>query len=243
MNEERAITYLWEDTASIPGHVELLDYLGDDGLTCVNAARVSFNKKSSSLTPKDKKLLNYLLQHRHTSVFEHNIITFAFKVPLFVARQHMRHRTWSFNEISRRYTSSELEFYLPASFREQSKDNRQCSVSTSKHNPILETVHGKFLDWNCRADQAVKTHAKSSLELYEKMLKQGICREQARMVLPQNLYTQYWGTVNLNNFIKFIDLRDHEGAQKEMQETAKACKTLVNQIWPNIIELYERNKK
>jgi thymidylate synthase (FAD) len=243
MDQKRKIIQLYQDTADIPGYVELLDYLGDDGLTCVNAARVSFDQKSETLTKKDHKLLNYLLEHRHTSVFEHNVLTFSFKVPLFVARQHMRHRTWSFNEISRRYTSSNLEFYLPNCFRQQSKSNRQGSVSASKNNPILHTVHGEFMDYDCRADEAIRIHAKDSLELYNCMLDKGICREQARMILPQNLYTRYWGTVNLNNFIKFIELRDHEGSQKEIQEVARACKALAKQVWPNIIELYEKNKE
>jgi thymidylate synthase (FAD) len=243
MNRERKIIQLYKDTADISGHVELLDYLGDDGLTCVNAARVSFDQRSESLTKKDHKLLEYLLQHRHTSVFEHNVLTFSFKVPLFVARQHMRHRTWSFNEISRRYTSSNLEFYLPNCFRKQSKSNRQGSLPNSSDNPVLSTVYGTFMDYNCKASEAIKKHAKNSLELYNSMLDNEICREQSRMVLPQNLYTHYWGTVNLNNFIKFIELRDHEGSQKEIQEVARACKTLVKQIWPNIIELYEKKKE
>ena len=243
MDQERRIVHLYEDTTNTPGYVELLNHLGDDGLTCVNAARVSFNQKSVSLSEKDHRLLEYLLQNRHTSVFEHNVLTFSFKVPLFVARQHMRHRTWSFNEISRRYTKSDLQFYSPKHFRKQHKSNRQGSILTSIHDPVLDTIHGTFMDHNCKASKAVRTHVEDSLKLYEKMLKSGICKEQARMILPQNLYTQYWGTVNLNNFIKFIDLRDHDNAQQEIQELAKACKLLVKQIWPNIIELYEKNKE
>ena len=233
---------LYAKNSTSSGYVELLDHMGEDGLTCVNAARVSFNKKSLSFSSKDEKLLNYLLTHKHTSVFEHNLLTFSFKVPLFVARQHMRHRTWSFNEISRRYTSLDLDFYTPEKFRTQHKTNRQASTQ-ELIDPQLSTVQGVTLDWPEKASQALIDHNKSSLALYNNMLDKGICREQARMVLPQNLYTHYWGTVNLNNFIKFIDLRDHEGAQLEIQEMARACKQLVQQIWPNIIELYEKNKE
>ena len=243
MDQERKIIQLYQDVTSIPGYVELLDYMGDDGLTCVNAARVSFDQKSETLSKRDHNLLEYLLKNRHTSVFEHNVLTFSFKVPLFVARQHMRHRTWSFNEVSRRYTNRNLDFYLPEFFREQSESNRQGSLLTSTHDPVLDTIHGTFMDHHHKASEAVKLHVKDSLKLYDKMLKGGICKEQARIVLPQNLYTRYWGTVNLNNFIKFIALRDHEHAQKEIQEMAKACKSLVKQVWPNIIELYEKNKE
>lgn len=234
---------LYSETSATPGKVQLLNHLGDDGLTCVNAARVSFGAKSEIWTKKDKKLLKYLIANKHTSVLEHNVLTFLFKVPLFVARQHMRHRTWSFNEISRRYTDKDLEFYSPLTFREQSKSNRQASIANSNFDPILDTTHGYTMDYNYRAAEAIRTHNADSLKLYTSMLNAGVCREQARIVLPQNLYTSYWGTVNLNNFIKFLNLRDHEGSQLEIQEVAKACKSLVTEIWPNIMELYNESKE
>ena len=92
------------------GHVELVDYLGDD-LSVVNSARVSFGKHKTEIEEQDKKLINYLIKHRHSSTLEHNVVTFRFKVPLFVRSQHHRHRTWSYNEISRRYTDFNIEFY------------------------------------------------------------------------------------------------------------------------------------
>jgi thymidylate synthase (FAD) len=98
------------ENSNVLGYVELIDHLGTP-LTPVNAARVSFAKESSELTDKDRKLIKYLIKEHHTSPFEHNVITFKFKVPIFVARQHMRHRTWSFNEVSRRYTSLDIDFY------------------------------------------------------------------------------------------------------------------------------------
>ena len=95
------------------GFVELVDAVGDD-LTVVNSARVSFGKQKTRLTKKDKKLIKYLIEHRHTSTLEHCFVTFRVKVPLFVRSQHHRHRTWSYNEISRRYTDFDIEFYEPA---------------------------------------------------------------------------------------------------------------------------------
>ena len=94
------------------GKVEYVQHMGDD-LTIVNAARVSFGKEKKELDGRDKKLIKYLINHRHTSTLEHNVVTFRFTVPLFVRAQHHRHRTWSYNEISRRYTEINLNFYEP----------------------------------------------------------------------------------------------------------------------------------
>lgn len=242
MNPHRKIIPIYEDSLSSHGYVELLDHLGDDGLTCVNAARVSFNKKSETFEQKDSKLLNYLIKEKHTSVLEHNVLTFSFKVPLFVARQHMRHRTWSFNEISRRYTNVDIDFYCPAQFRAQAKSNRQASIEVLGFNPVIDEIDGTNQTWTKQAAKAVEEHAQESLKLFNSMLEAGVAREQARMILPQNLYTQYWGTVNLNNFFKFLSLRDHEGSQFEIQMMAQACKQLVQTIWPNLIQIYEKNK-
>ena len=106
------------------GSVTYVDHLGSD-LTIVNAARVSFGNEKSELDARDKRLINYLIRHRHTSTLEHNVITFKFVVPLFVRSQHHRHRTWSYNEISRRYTDKDLKFYEPKKFRTQHKSKRK----------------------------------------------------------------------------------------------------------------------
>lgn len=224
------------------GYVELKQYMGQDVKTQVNAARASFGVEIDEVTDRDRKLFKYCARDGHTSTMEHNVFTFAFKVPLFVARQHMRHRTWSFNEISRRYTDRNLDFYLPSSFREQSASNRQASIVGSDKDPILYTVDGTQQDHHCHASEALILHANESLTLYNKMIEKGVCREQARMVLPQNLYTCYWGTVNLNNFLKFYELRNHEGAQVEIQEVAIACYQLLEEIIPETMGLYKEAK-
>tara|TARA_Y100000592_G_C5450154_1_gene308289 strand:- start:747 stop:1448 length:702 start_codon:yes stop_codon:yes gene_type:complete len=216
------------------GYVKLIDSMGDL-LTPVNAARVSFGVKKETLDTKDLKLIDYLIKHKHTSPFEHNVVSFEFQVPLFVARQHMRHRTWSFNEISRRYTKKDISFYEPNSFRTQHDTNRQAS-NDDLVNPVLDVVQGTTVNWETKASSALKRHVKSSLKLYDNMIDAGICKEQARMVLPQNLYTTYIGTCNLSNLIKFIKLRDHEGAQEEIRQVAIACREIVKQLWPEIIE-------
>ena len=224
------------------GTVDLVQYMGDD-LTIVNSARVSFGKHKEELDEKDKKLISYLVKHRHTSTFEHNTITFRFAVPLFVRSQHHRHRTWSYNEISRRYTDVNIQFYEPKAFRTQHKSNRQASNAEELINPEVELDGFEMFSMHSfLADDAVQFHNQCSLELYNKLIEAGVCREQARGVLPQNLYTEYYGTVNLSNLLKFIDLRTHEGAQWEIQKVAEACLEIAEDLWPVAVGAYRRAK-
>jgi len=227
----------------IPGYVELKQHMGEDIKTQVNAARASFGVEIEEVTDRDRKLFKTCARDGHTSTMEHNVFTFAFKVPLFVARQHMRHRTWSFNEISRRYTDKNLDFYLPSKFRKQSKSNRQASIIDSEINPVIKLVEGLLSDYPTTASEELVDHSKESLSLYNKLIESGVCREQARMVLPQNLYTYYWGTCNLNNFLKFYELRNHPGAQVEIQEVAIACMEILKEIIPETIEIYQQAKR
>ena len=218
------------------GSVSLVDHMGSD-ITVVNSARVSFGIHKSDLDRGDKRLINYLIKHRHTSTLEHNLVTFKFVVPLFVRSQHHRHRTWSYNEISRRYTDKDLQFYLPKSFRTQHESNRQASNEEILINP---TITPKFLDTYIKASDAVAAFKDQSVDLFNHMLDKGVCREQARMVLPQNLYTEYYGTVNLNNLLKFIDLRTHEGAQWEIQKVAEACLDIAADLFPVTVNAYRK---
>ena len=217
--------YLYDDQI---GKVEYVDHMGSD-LTIVNSARVSFGVHKEELDEKDIKLIKYLIKHKHTSVLEHNLITFRFKVPLFIRSQHHRHRTWSYNEISRRYTEVNLELYEPEEFRTQHKSNRQAS-NDELINPALHS--------GIRARTAVILHHIESVELFNQMVEAGVCREQARGVLPQNLYTEYYGTTNLNNLMKFIGLRLHDGAQWEIQQVAKACLEIAEALYPVTVSAY-----
>jgi len=224
------------------GKVELLSVTGSDKAV-VNSARISFGVEKEELDDKDKKLINYLVKHRHTSTLEHCFVTFKFVVPLFVRSQHHRHRTWSYNEISRRYTDVDIQFYEPDSFRTQHETNRQAS-NLDKINPNLNTFVNTTLPVTpFLASEAVHHHNKRSLDLFNKLIDNGVCREQARGVLPQNLYTSYWGSTNLNNLLKFIDLRTHEGAQWEIQQVANACLTLAQEHFPYTISSYRENRQ
>jgi len=212
------------------GFVELVDAVGSD-LSVVNSARVSFGKHKTELDEKDKKLIKYLIKHKHTSTLEHCFVTFRVKVPLFVRSQHHRHRTWSYNEISRRYTDFDIQFYEPEAFRTQHESNRQASNAEELINPVLS-------NWNLEASESIRHHHQASLQLFEELIDAGVCREQARGVLPQNMYTEYYASANLNNILKFIDLRTHEGAQKEIQDMAKGMLEIITKLYPETVGAY-----
>ncbi len=215
--------YLYGDEI---GRCDFIQSWGDD-IMAVNAARASFGVEKEDLDEKDKKLINFLVKHKHTSVFEHGGITFRCVVPLFVRSQHHRHRTWSYNEISRRYTNANLQFYEPESFRTQHKSNRQASNDKDLINPELQ---------HClrtrRVSDHVRVHHVQSIELFDTMIGAGVCREQARGVLPQNLYTTYYASANVSNIIKFIGLRDKPEAQQEIRVLAQAMKKFLGDKTP-----------
>ena len=206
------------------GWVGLIDHLGTEA-TIVNAARVSFGKLKTEMDDRDVKLLHYLIENRHTSPLEHVVFTFSIHCPLFIRGQWHRHRTWSYNEISRRYTEIDMEFYTPSELRRQAESNRQASFS----DPNFDGSAMREL---------IDAHNKSSMELYEKLLANGVCREQARGVLPQNMMVTFWGTVDLSNLLHFLELRDSEHAQYEIREYATAIKQLIKPIVPNVAKYF-----
>ena len=216
------------------GRCDFIQSWGDD-LMLVNSARASFGVEKEELDEKDKNLINYLVEHKHTSTMEHNGITFRCVVPLFVRSQHHRHRTWSYNEISRRYTDINIEFYEPQSFRTQHKSNRQASNEDDLINPEVSNEICQKLVCTSAA-QAVKNHHKLSLKLFDDLLDKGVCREQARGVLPQNLYTTYYASANLSNIMKFIALRDKPDAQWEIQVLARAMMEFTQREFPYAAE-------
>ena len=208
------------------GWVGLIDHLGSEA-TIVNAARVSFGKIKTQIDARDEALMEYLIANRHTSPLEHLVFTFSVHCPLFVRGQWHRHRTWSYNEISRRYTEIDLECFTPVQLRRQSSSNRQAS----------------FVDEDFKAPElveAIRKHNEESLKLYNALLDGGVCREQARGVLPQNMMVTFWGTVDLSNLLHFLELRDSEHAQVEIREYAQAIKKLIKPIVPHVAAYFEK---
>jgi thymidylate synthase (FAD) len=173
----------------------------------VNAARVSYGKFTTAIREQDAKLLRFLLEHNHTSPFEHNQLSFRIKAPLFVARQWMRHRMHSYNEISYRYVKAPVEFYFPPQWRYQDPKNKQASFGMFKNEELMEKY---------------KASVQQSYATYEQLLEQGVCREQARALLPLCTYTEFIFTSNLHALMHFLKLRLGAGAQKEIRSYA-AC--------------------
>lgn len=204
------------------GYVNLKSHMGDD-LQIVNAARKSFARESDEFTNRDRKLLKYLYVNRHTSPFEMVEFLFEVKAPLFVVRQWRTHRTWSYNEVSRRYTSKDLDFHYPQSWRLQDTDNKQSSNG--------EHYHGKM--WHTM----LKANTNSAIESYNTMIENGVCREQARMILPQNMMVELVAKTDLHNLIHFLRLRLHSHAQWEIQEYARAIVKLIEPVVPETMKL------
>lgn len=199
------------------GFVKLVDFLdGDKGI--VDAARVSYGGKSKG-EEADRKLLTYLLRNKHMSPFEHAVFKFHIKCPIFVARQWFRHRMASYNEISYRYTESKDEFYLPTTWRGQDKKNKQGSIAAPEINQSEAYMVAEF-------------HSTAAFMAYQKLLAMGVAREQARIVLPVNLYTQFYWTVNARSLMNFITLRADAHAQLEIQEYANTLSTMFEAKMP-----------
>ena len=199
--------------------VHLVDKMGND-LSVVNAARISFNGEKEIADAKDIKLMDYLAKNKHMSPFEHCTATFIIECPLFIRSQIHRHRTFAYNEISRRYTSEDLNFYVPEVLRAQAENNRQAS----------EGEVGS--DVNTHLENLMKTHICKSVGLYEKLLSEGVAREVARAVLPQNLMTRFYMTGNLRNWAHFIELRIDAHAQVEAQLIAKELSDKLVEVFP-----------
>ncbi len=202
------------------GWIGLVDQMGTE-TTIVNAARVSFGKMKEEMDERDAGLIRYLLANHHTSPLEHVTFTFLVHCPLFVRSQWHRHRTWSYNEISRRYTEEDIRFYVPVELREQAESDRQAS-KTAEH-----------IDQAACLEKIRRIHAEA-MRTYEELLAAGVCREQARGVLPQNMMTTFWATVDLNNLLKFIELRDSPHAQAEIREYGMAIKQMIAPSFPHV---------
>jgi len=221
LNQNNTLDPLGDGISSL----ELIRQSGSD-VDIVNAARVSFGKMVTEISDRDKKLIAYLVKHNHTSPFEHNQLSFRVKCPLYVARQWMRHRMNSYNEISYRYVKAPLEFYTPVYWRAQHKSNRQASA-------------GPFTDE--KTTQEYKNTLKIIAETYEKLLENGVCREQARGILPLCTYTQFIFTCNLHSLMHFLKLRMHPGAQWEIMKYAEGMLELALGYFPVALSEWKKN--
>ena len=204
--------------------VTYIDHMGSD-ISVVNAARVSFGKKSEwmprihygeqlVLKPKDAKLIKYLAKHKHKSPFNHTFVTFHVKAPIFVARQLQKHEYMPWNEVSRRYVDSEPEFYVPDVWRGRSADKKQGSEGEVKSN-------ANVFYYNTKA-----------LMLYNQQLDEGVSPEQARMHLPQSMMTEWYWSGTLFAFAKMCGLRLKSDTQEETQLVAQKVALTMAKIYP-----------
>lgn len=211
------------------GFVRLIDYMGDDS-AIVQAARVSYGKGTKSVS-NDRGLLRYLIRNRHTSPFEMNEIKLHVKMPIFVARQWIRHRTANVNEVSARYSVLDKEFYLPApkDMAVQSKNNKQGRGNVLK------------AEQSAIALNLLKQDALGAYDTYEKLLGEefGLARELARMNLPVNWYTQWYWKIDLHNLLHFLSLRMDAHAQYEIRVFADAIGSLVADWVPLVWEAFQ----
>lgn len=199
--------------------VEILDVMGTD-LTVVNAARVSFAKESKEFSEQDGKLVRYLAKHNHISPFFHPQIQFRLKMPIFVAREWFRHTIgFARNEVSRRYVDTDPEFFMPEGLRARDKNLKQ----GSKEELISEndSVMGAMNKWN-----------QDALAFYKNLLASGVCPEQARMVLPQSMLTEFYETGSLAAYARLCKLRLDPHAQKEIRDVADQISELLRKQFP-----------
>jgi thymidylate synthase (FAD) len=204
--------------------VTYVDHMGSD-LSVVNAARVSFGKKSDwlprvhngeakVLSAKDCRLIAYLAKHKHKSPFNHTFATFHVKAPIFVARQLQKHEYMPWNEISRRYVDDEPEFYTPTNWRGRSEDKKQGSSGE-----IFTDVSPNYAYTAAR-------------ETYRNLLMDGVAPEQARMVLPQSMMTEWYWSGTLHAFEKMCGLRLKDDVQEETRQVAEAIEDFMMELYP-----------
>lgn len=203
------------------GFIRVVDAYGDDS-RIVDAARVSYQDGTKTIND-DKGLINYLMRHWHSTPFEMADITLHVKLPIFVARQWMRHRTGSFNEVSARYSIVKDEFYTPEASRIKTQCNKNKQKSSDK---LLSELDAKsFID-------GLVHRCNNTIHAYNSWLSvKGVAREIARIILPQNMYTEFYWKVNAHNLMHFLKLRSHETAQEEIRAYADVIIDEILQQW------------
>lgn len=213
------------------GFIRLIDYMGDDA-RIVQAARTSYGDGTKTVS-EDDGLIRYLIENQHTSPLEQVNFTFHVKLPIFVARQIVRHRTASLNEISGRYSIMKDEFYVPniSDIAAQSTNNKQGRDEAGKVG-ISDSVKSAFRI-------AVASISEFLFERYHSFIDSNIARELSRIILPLNTYTEWYWTIDLNNLIKFLYLRMDEHAQWEVREYANVKCELARLVAPKTVRAYE----
>jgi thymidylate synthase (FAD) len=202
--------------------IGLVDFMGSDH-RIVNAARVSFHRsvdEDKPLSPQDARIISFMATHGHDSPFFHPMISLRIRMPLFMAREWFRHTVgFSRNEVSRRYVTMGVDCFLPASLREEDKNKKQGSKESLIPN------NDECLDY-------MQQSMERSIQDYRHLLSQGVCAEQARLVLPQSMMTEFVETASLSAYARLYRLRNHKDAQAEIRLWAVAIGTIMEQLFP-----------
>ncbi|MCX6161910.1 MAG: FAD-dependent thymidylate synthase [Ignavibacteriae bacterium] len=216
------------------GFIEVIDHLGND-LTVANSARVSFGKRKSEYDERDRVLVKFLAENKHWSPFRHLVVQFHVKAPEFVMRQWYKHvvgiettsnsstKDHAWNEISGRYVPV-ADFYRPSNWRRQSDDNKQASEGSIEN----QDAASKLFDESMSA----------LIDTYEKLMELGVAKEQARIMLPLNQYTEVYWTASFQAIMNYIELRDEPTAQWEIRQYAIAMKELVVTLYPETVNIW-----
>ena len=209
------------------GFVRLVDYFGGDQ-RIVQSARVSYGEGTKSVS-QDGALIDYLLRHQHTSPFEQVVMTFHVKMPIFVARQWVRHRTGRMNEVSGRYSIMKDEFYVPAEDKvsPQSKDNKQGRATEAFDKETADKIIGQL-----------EAGQKEAYENYSELIDSGLAREIARINLPLSLYTEFYWEMDLHNLFHFLKLRLDSHAQYEIRVYAEVILEMCRKVAPMATESF-----
>ena len=216
-------------------NVKLIDHMGSD-LSVVNAARVSFNKKVEVFDEeRDAKLIRYLARHNHWTPFGHTAVTLHIKAPIFVARQLGKHQVglvW--NEVSRRYVDDEPELYSPDKYRGRADNVKQGSgdtrINLSAFSISGDSIHDS--GWEASMEEILYDFESHCIDVYTGLLNSGVCPEQARMVLPQSMYTEWYWTGNIAAFARVCNLRLDPHTQKETQDIAQQISDTLGPLFP-----------
>ena len=216
--------------------VTLIDNMGSD-LTVVNAARVSFNKKSdwdedNTLTVSDSILISYLARHKHMSPFGHCFASFHVKAPIFVARQLVKHKFLRWNEVSRRYVDEKPVYYYPDEWRGRSSDKKQGSKGVIDLSAIDDTDYNNAILGSGTLDGHVIEISEWLIETYKLLIDNDVAPEQARMVLPQSTMTEWYWSGSLDAFSDMCKLRLKEDTQYETRVVAKDISSKMKELYP-----------
>ena len=227
--------------------VTLIDSMGSD-LTVVNAARVSFNKKSewdedNTLTVSDSILISYLARHKHMSPFGHCFASFHVKAPIFVARQLVKHKFLRWNEVSRRYVDEKPVYYYPDEWRGRSSDKKQGSKGVIDLSAIDDTDYNNAILGSGTLDGHVIEISEWLLETYKLLIDNGVAPEQARMVLPQSTMTEWYWSGSLDAFSDMCKLRRDYDAQYESRLVANSISMDLSTLYPASWKALQRSDK